>query len=481
MNQTNEPIQNNEPTDYETYVSQTTNEFNTWNEAQPDNEKIHYRVPFTMNFPIPILLPIEDKKTKDRDGKEITNYFRPYKMTTASGLQIGYKVQSPSVIASRGMCSIKTNSDEILSIPCTYNIGNPEHKLFLDQYDEKIIMFSMHEIMRTPGSYGLDSIPVNDFSKENQSTTEYIVSMHTVKSKLSKFTRLPKVNKVVVQDSPLRTVFYSPTDYAPKEPGDPRSQMGIKIMGIDDDRQTCISLDNLKDICSGRSFENGKLVKGKPKGFECSPELRIMKLHIGSQLSNKGVCPNIFISRFQESSQVDTQKEKVEYCNKYGEDKFTTENNISDLIKGLNHTVNNAVKHDENFSPFGNTSINTDNTNTIAPSDGSFLHEINNKIDAPPSSEKHFTQNNTQPVNDVQQLQSEVQQKQYVQPVQQQQQFSPTNNLNEQYQSQMSNQNTNFQNGTTVLPPPVQNSDVVYQTQASAQVIPGLQNVQIPM
>jgi hypothetical protein len=56
-----------------------------------------------------------------------------------------------------------------------------------------------------------------------------------------------------------------------------------------------LPMKELEDLCA---FKDGKRIKETPKGFECSPELSIIKLHVGSKLSNKKTCPSVFITRF---------------------------------------------------------------------------------------------------------------------------------------------------------------------------------------
>lgn len=352
--------------------------FNKWNEEQEESSKIRIRLPFTIEFPVPRLLKIEEKAKKDKDGKDFIDRWRPYKMLSATGQEIPYKVQSPTVIAKRGLCVIDTGSGKILSIPCTYDMRNPEHEQFLNQYEAKVAMTAYYEVLRNPGNYAIDSVdPITEFNQDVISSQEFQVALATVKAKFSKFARFPKKSaKVYDTKSPLRTIFYTPTNYLPKNESETGSSMRCLVnFGPGNVRE--YSIGEIQKLCSGITVVDGKEVKGTPLGFECSPELQIIKLHIGSQISNKTCCPAVFITRFQQAPRTDTQEEKVKYLTESGieADSYSVESNLQDMLEGLKVTQNKPPTVASGFNVMANISGDSNVTvnSTITSTEGSFL------------------------------------------------------------------------------------------------------------
>lgn len=353
--------------------------FAKWNNEQEEPAKIRVRMPFTIEWPEAKLLKREEKPKTDKDGKDFTDKWRPYKMLSATGQEVPYKVQSPSVIAKRGLCIIDTGSGKILSIPCTYDMRNPEHEQFMNQYEARIALPAYYEVMRNPGDYGIDNIePVSDFSQDVVMSQEFQVAMAGVKAKFSKFARFPKkAAKVYDTKSPLRTIFYTPINYSPKNENETGSKMRCLVSFGSDVRE--YSMEEIKKFCEGIVVVNGKETKGTPKGFECSPELQFIKLHIGSQLSNKTACPAVFITRFQEAPRSDSQEEKIKYVMESGieEDSYSASSDTMNILESLKQaqTQNKLPTGGSGFNVMGGSmSDNNITGSTIVESNGgSFL------------------------------------------------------------------------------------------------------------
>lgn len=458
---------------YNEFLRSTTDSFNEWNSQQEPTDKIYYRVPFTLTFPNVKMLAYDKKESKDKEGKPIVTEFRKFKMISASGTEVSYRVQSPSVIAKRGLCLIKTKSGSLLSIPCTYDIRNPEHARFLDEYEKKIILPSAYEILKEPGRFSIDNIdPVSNFDEETVNSQEFQFALRTAKNCLAKFSRFPKKDATTFDiKSPLRTVFYNPSNYLPKDDQETGSSMSVKIMLAPGQPPLEVTLLELQDLCAGIVVSpEGKKTKGTPKGFECSPELNVIKLHVAKQASNKGSCAAIFISRFQEAPKMDSQEEKVKYFDSMYEsgDSYTIQSDISSLIEGLRRTATNSVTpkipEGTGFNPMGIDS-NSGNSSlpTIGKNDGSFLSNV----------EKPINQSLSLPTNNSYgEISPSI-------PHQQVQNFSQHTNVtipNNTLQIDQYQQMANF------LPPPVQMGQTVYPSmQFNQGQIPNFgQNISMP-
>ena len=452
---------------YNTFYRMTESSFNEWVSQREPTDRIMFRVPFTIDFPVAKLLEWERKEKVDKkDGSKFTDSCRRYRMISHTGTEIGYRVQSPAVIARRGLCWVKTDSGDLLSIPCTYDIRNPEHAKFLDEYDRKIMLPACYEVMRQPGSYKIDTMdPINEFTEEVISSDEFKYALRSVRDKFSKFCRFPKKDKTTFDlKSPLRTIFFTPTDYAPKSDQENGSSMRCVVMFDPRSPPIEVTLKELEDLCAGFVIEGGKRVKKTPKGFECSPELNIIKLHVGSKLSNKAVCPSVFVSRFQEAPKMDSQEEKVKYFEStYASgDQYTIDTDISALIAGLRQTSINSsssrVPEGSGFNPMG-----IDTGSSAAPLignvEGSFLSNVD-KVSVP---QIHYTHENNENTGNTSPATHHLPQQQ---PIPQPQQLPYSHAQGNAY-VQMAN----------VLPPPVQTGSILYPQMQFAQgppQIPGL-------
>lgn len=363
-------------TDLEKYLrfrNNTEEAFNQWNDKQPDNRKIHNRLPFSVEFlKVKFSEGFEKKAYVGKDGKPGNAVFKKIKHISPQGGEVSAKVQSPSVIAPRGYCNVKTDSGEIKSIICVYDTENPEHKRFIDNIENDITTPAIHEIIKYPGTFGFQEFPPIETLNEQVMQSElYKSAVSSVRTKMAKIVNRIKINKNTVDfSSPLRTVFFSPLYFKdPEKPNDPPVEMAVYLKTVPGQPARVITPSQLFQICEGYEpkevveIVDGvsksviKMVKGSAKGMECSPEGNFGKLT--TKPSTKLTCTSITITRFQIAPKNNTQEGKLKYVDEYGvEDTFTSQMNMDSLLEGLSNALpgvssNGQVPVGNTFNPMG--------------------------------------------------------------------------------------------------------------------------------
>lgn len=312
--------------EYTKFTQQFNQEFTEWNEKQPPESQILNRVPFTTTFPTLFYKEPEFKKVldkKDNTEKEVGS--QKAKMKSESGREIGYKVQSPSVIAPRGYTRGKTKTGgEVESIGVIYDLRNPEHRQFYNEFKNVVTQTTVHMILRKPGAYKIDSFPPITVEKYPDVTTHIQYSQYTfaIENKFAKTFRLPTIDGTNFDhDSPLRYFYFNPMYYQDEEdPTKPPSVMRVTLMTNPNKPPLEIDPKELMTLCAGITgfSADGKPIISKRKGFECSPEMYIQKLHIGAQLSIKCLCSAITVTRFFLAPVSNTQEGKIKYLAEHG-------------------------------------------------------------------------------------------------------------------------------------------------------------------
>lgn len=354
---------------YEKFNETTKESFQTWLSTVKEQERIHTRLPFTTLFPECRFLELKEKQTKDEKGNDITVGSQKAKMRTESGKDIGYKFQSPSVLAQRGFTRGKTkNGGEVESVAVIYDVRNPEHKHFMDEFDRSVVEPCLRMIVKEPGSYKIDTFaPITD--ADPTQNPEFAIAKRLAMAKMAKIFRFPmKDAKSFDLLSPYRYFYYNPMDY--QDPDDltkPASKMKVYLSLNPSVPPIEISPDELLAMCEGWDFVDGKLTKKEPKGFECSPEGYVQKLHVGAGLSIKVLCSSIVITRFFTSPKINSQAEKLDYFAKNGtvDNTFTS---LDELLSGLKGTVNKApvdiTSDGGSFNPMGGETSQLPSVNT---------------------------------------------------------------------------------------------------------------------
>lgn len=364
-------------TDLETYLefkSKTEASFNEWNEKQPENRKIHNRLPFTVKFLKAKFSEFDKKDYVAKDGTTGTNTFKKIKHISPQGAEISAKVQSPSVIAPKGYCTVKTNNGYLKTIICVYDIENPEHKCFLDSIENDITIPAINEIIKYPVNFGFDEFgAIKELNEQTLASENYKDAVRTVRTKMAKIINRIKINKTTIDfASPLRTLFFSPLYFNDSlKPNEPPVEMTVYLKLIPGAPPKIITPEQLYQICEGYEQREVvevvdgvekavmKLVKGNCKGMECSPEGSFGKLNVGSKPSTKLTCTSITVTRFQIAPKTNTQENKLKYLDEYGvEDQFTSQMNMDSLLAGLSNALsgsstNGQVPAGNSYNPMG--------------------------------------------------------------------------------------------------------------------------------
>lgn len=371
---------------YFEYINQTEEEFNKWNLAQPPTRQILNRLPWTVKFNDAIFSPgFEKKQYIGKDGNSGTNSFKKIKQRTPEGTEISYKVQSPSVICPRGYTELKTEKGNFMVMICIYDTTNPEHGRFLKNIEDHLTKQAIFEIMKYPVEFGLKTFRAyTSFDERILESEDFKYARRDVDSSMAKIVNKIKLNKTEYDhSSPLRSVFVTPMYYKdPEKPTEPAAEMVVNLKLRRGAPPHLITPSQLRMICEGweekevpvQKMINGfltsttekKLVKGEPKGMECSPEFYFSKLNAGGKPSTKMLCTSITVTRFQSAPKIDTQSDKSALYDKTGvEDEFTLSMNMESLL-GLLPGMTNHNKGESNDSTT-DTSISSTATADFNP------------------------------------------------------------------------------------------------------------------
>lgn len=353
---------------FEQWKTETQGEFDLWNEAQPENRKIKTRLPWTVNFPTVKYLGFDKKPYVDtKTGQSGVNIFKRMRYNNTQGMEVAYKVQSPTVIAPRGYCTIKTEKGEFKTILVVYDRSNPDHRRYTDNIDNEISKSAVHEILKTPADFGVQENAIPVITEEIKLTEEYKMAVYSVTKNLAKILNLPKIAGGFDFKSPLRTVFLSPSFFQEKDKdGTPiglPSVMAVWIKTNPNLPAAAITPDELYEFCDG--FEgigaDGKKIKGEKKGFECSPETNFCKLNAGSKPSTKTTCTAITITRFQPAPKSNSQEEKLKYLETHAvTDEYSMQMNMDTLLSGLrNACVGAPSAATGSYNPMDHSSTGT--------------------------------------------------------------------------------------------------------------------------
>lgn len=354
---------------FEQWKQSSQERFDIWNDKQPETRKIHVRLPFSVRFPKIKFTdfdrkPYIDKKT----GVSGTNVFKRMKISNSQGQDVAAKIQSPTVISPRGYTLLKTSKGEFKTILVVYDLENPDHEIFCNSIENDITLPAMHEILKTPGDFGIQESPFPVINETVLASKEYEMAIYGVKKTIAKILNFPKTAAGFDFRSPLRTVFLSPMFFQdPEKPDDPPSEMTVYIKIDATSPPFVITPDELMAICDGfKGVVDGKVIKGDKKGFECGPEINFQKLNAGSKPSTKISCSSITITRFQAAPKNNSQEEKIKYLDSIGaSDEYSIQMGMDSLLAGLRGasieakslTTSNIAGN--TFDPMGGSSSST--------------------------------------------------------------------------------------------------------------------------
>lgn len=362
----------------------TKAEYDKWNEEQLPENKILVRSPFDVELPNIKLLAKKEDPYEAKNGQAAgINVYQPVKAVDSQGTETAWKIQLPTANAPRGYCTIKHDKGEMKVIPIVLDTRNPDHRCFINQYEDKMMTPIIRAIMETPSFYGnalaaIKPISKSDFSQETLNSVAYQVNMGVLSSVLTRLIRKPNISKGIVDEkSLLRNMFLNPLNYRDQnKPNEPPVECRISWKRAPLEPPISIGLNQLYDLCEGiKRDETGKKISQKAMGFQCSPELSVSKINIGVKISCKTTCTALTIYTFFESKIKDSQAEKHAYVDEHvSADIFKNSMNdyISEMLKGLSTTEEEVKKSPvgNSFNPFADT------TNLTEIPEGSLLATI---------------------------------------------------------------------------------------------------------
>lgn len=371
------------------HCAATKEEFDKWNDEQKDEMKIIVRSPFTTELPKAKFGDILKKPYKGKNGQpDGTNVYEPIKGLDSQGTEVSWKVQLPTAVAPRGYTLIKHEKGEMKAIPLALDMGNPDHRLFYDEYQAKMTNEAYHHVMMNPSVYGAgfgSMKPIKEFTPAVIASPTYITNRIMIDMVMAKLIRNYAIKKVEVEGSPIKNMFLTPLDYKdPEKPNEPPAQMRISYKYKPGVPAIPIKLDELWDLCEGiKKDENGMIISKKPTGFQCSGEISVNRFNIGIKLNCKATCTALTIYSFFESKFKDSQEVKHTYV----DENITLKNMndamsdyIIDMLNGLSSSNNNVnpktdIPSGDSFNPSGIDL--SDKSPNMTPSTPGFLETAN--------------------------------------------------------------------------------------------------------
>lgn len=271
--------------------------FEQWNEKIEEAKakfRIYYPAAFTMNAP-PMKFEAPKSDTapkKDGSGEMAKFLFSKIHEPLGRGREMSYVITSPAMIAPSGYKESDTGNGLVKSIKGTLDFNNPQHRHFwFGTMTEVISMCTMH-ILQYPTEYGFtfEALPPD----ADMTSKKNIRIFEDVFNKFFPLLRLPKIGEKEFDRESTRRIFYiNPLMYYdPKK----KVQNNMKVFLPGSSEST--SLDCLENICKGWLPKNGRVVKGKPKGFEFTVDLLVSRIvrTSGNSIQIKGL--NLYIHRF---------------------------------------------------------------------------------------------------------------------------------------------------------------------------------------
>lgn len=310
---------------YETFKQQHEQQFNEWNEQQKEHKKIMIPCIFDVNFPKPKIETLLTKTINKKEGGTEEIKQGKIKGIKDDGSEVFFKIQSPSVISPSGLAvpTKKSKAGEVVDpnkkastepvILAIYDTRNPHHQHYLNERENMIFEIAK-TIAKSPSEYGIQERAIKD--DDPTLNPSWLTLYAAIKGKISAKVVLPKLADGTYDfDSPYRHIYYSPTFW--KDPSDPASipvVMRVKIYRKDGP-PVDITPTELQMMCEGKTIgPDGKIIKGKKRGFEFSPEEYYKNIHVGGgKVAIKTLCTSLTVLRFFEAPQSDSQEGKVKY------------------------------------------------------------------------------------------------------------------------------------------------------------------------
>jgi hypothetical protein len=241
---------------------------------------------------------------KDGSGEMAKFTFSKIHEPVGKGRERSYVITSPAMISPSGFKESDTGNGLVKSIKAILDFNNPHHRHFwFGPMTEIITSCTMH-ILQNPTEYGFTFealAPDADLSSKKNARI-----FEDVFNKFFPLLRLPKIGEKEFDRASTRRTFYINPLMFYDDKKKVQNNMKVFLPGSSES----ISLDQLENICKGWIPKNGKVVKGKLKGFEFSIDLLISRMvrTSGNSIQVKGL--NLYIHRFFKSESKGARESK---------------------------------------------------------------------------------------------------------------------------------------------------------------------------
>lgn len=421
--------------------------FEEWNAKQLPKNRILKPSPFDMDIPNVSFGKLDSGNTFNAKGEPMTFPFSALKERKGKGREVAIQLTSPAVISQSGYRDNKTEQGIIRSIGAIMDMSNPHHRHFTEHVCMGLYDQTIDFVLSNPGTFKLE----NKASVVNlvKTSEDYREAKRDAWKQFSKFVRFPKNGEEIDTESNIRTVYINPSKYVDKV--DPRKNNEMKVYLVTQAGKTEISVQDLFDLCAGKEYdsETKGTKMGKPKGFEFSFSWLFSRLTYTSKISLTPRGNAIFIHRIFDAPDIERKDDR----------------HLKELTKsGI----------DQDISRFVNLGGFTDSlpTNSSTPSSQPIFQPMAPSYAANPTQLMNFNQQPNQQMNNNNFNQNNSNYNQT---------FTPqnSNNTNPTFQmnTQVSNQNTQFQQSqlTFQTSVPTQNASF-QQSQANFQTPAPTQN-----
>lgn len=213
-------------------------------------------------------------------------------------------VTSPAMHAPSGYKESDTGNGLVKSIKGILDFNNPHHRHFWFKTMTDVIRNCAESTLAFPGMFGLSSEVFGPDADKN--SKKYKKALEAAINSFFELIRLPKIGeKEYDRTSTKRTFYINPLVWY-NEKKKAWNNMKVYLPGSSE----VTSLEALENICKGWIVKDGRVVMGKPKGFEFSVDLLITRIvrTSGNSIQVKGL--SLYIHRFYKSERKGARETK---------------------------------------------------------------------------------------------------------------------------------------------------------------------------
>lgn len=273
--------------------------FEEWNESiTEEKRRIYYPSIFTMICPEIKFDPIKEdsKPKKDNSGEMAAFRFIKMHELKNNNKAISLTVTTPAFTTDGGFRDHDTGNGTVKSIKSSFDYNNPHHRHFWIEIVQQILNKTADEMLRDPSKFKIKCDPY--LTPEDRLKKKYQSDFEKTLESITDVFRFPKVGEKQDDRTSTSRMFYvNPLIYTDPKTGE-INETKVYLPGS----KTPVSLNVLENICKGYMFVDGKIVRGKPKGFEFSAQLLFSRLTFTSKSAMQIKATAIYIHRFYKST-----------------------------------------------------------------------------------------------------------------------------------------------------------------------------------